>query len=230
MKIGIISDPHANLYGLQAVLNELKDADMILCAGDLTGYYTFVNETLDLLREKGVICILGNHDAYIVGLLAVPSNPVILPSLEYTKNHISKENLDYLKSLKAGFLEVAIDRLRVRMYHASPWDEFEEYVFPDYKNFERFREIQADVIILGHTHYPMIHWEGEKLVINPGSCGQPRDYNPQASFAIFDTTTRKAVIKRITYNSEEIRKRAYEESLDPYVIQVLTRTECGKTL
>ena len=225
MKIGIISDIHANIEGLKSVLNKLKDVDTILCAGDIVGYYTFVNEVIDLIREKNIQCILGNHDAYLLGLIPLPVNSIVREPIEYAKRHITKENLNFLKAIGKTSFELTIDNCTIKMYHGSPWDEFEEYIHPNFDNFEKFKAEKADVVVLGHTHYPMEKRIGKMLIINPGSCGQPRDYNPKASYAILDTKTMKVEMKRVAYNLEKISAQAQKEGFDDYVVQVLKRTK-----
>ena len=224
MKIGIIADIHSNIYGLKNILKELTEVDTILCAGDIVGYYTFVNEVFDEFRKRNIRTILGNHDAYLLGALPVSANLTVQHSIEYTKKAINKENIDYLKKIKKASLDIKIDGLKIRMYHGSPWNEFEEYVFPDYQNFNKFRDIDADLIILGHTHWPMIKKVEKKTIINPGSCGQPRDYNSKASYAILDTKTKNIQIKRVDYEINKTCQAVKEANLDVELIKILTRT------
>jgi len=223
MKIGLISDIHANIYALRSVLKRLKGMDLILCAGDITGYYPFVNEVFEELESYNVVFTKGNHDAHLCGDKIKDLRPIELKSFEYTKNHITNINLDKLRNAPLQ-LQVSIDGFKVVMFHASPWDKLEEYIYPDYPDFEKFKEVDADVIILGHTHYPMIKQIGRKLIINPGSCGQPRDYDPRASFAVFDTLAKNAVIERVKYDVEGVCEAIKELSFDNKLIETLKRT------
>ncbi len=223
MRIGLISDIHSNIYALKSVLKKLVGMDLILCAGDITGYYPFVNEVFQELEDHNVIFIKGNHDAYLCGDKIKDLNTIELKSFEYTRNHIASINLDRLRTTSLHY-ELTIDGFKLVMVHGSPWDKLEEYVYPDYPSFERFKEIDADVIILGHTHYPMIKQIGEKLIINPGSCGQPRDYNPRAAFAIFDTLAKSAIIKRVQYNVKRLCGIVRELGFDDKLIEILQRS------
>jgi putative phosphoesterase len=198
VKIGIISDIHSNAYALNSVMQELTGMDLIFCAGDITGYYPFVNEVFYIIDRNPVIIIQGNHDAYLCGDKIKNLSRIDNISLDYTKTIITPYNLVSLK-MASKRMEISVDGLKFLIVHGSPWDELEEYVYPDYPFFEKFYSVAADVVILGHTHYPMIKEIGDKLIINPGSCGQPRDYDPRASFAIFDTSTRKATINRVHF-------------------------------
>jgi len=225
MKIGIIADIHSNIYGLGSVLEGLKAVDVILCAGDIVGYYTFVNEVFEEIKKRNIQCILGNHDAYLLKKISVPENPIIKKSLEYTKKVITEENLNYLKEIGKSSLDIEMDNLKIKMYHGSPWDEFEGYVYPDFQKLDEFKKINADLIILGHTHWPMIRRLGGKVIINPGSCGQPRDYDRRASFAIFDTKTKEILIKRVNYETDKVCEAAKIKGLTKESIKILTRTK-----
>lgn len=223
MKIGIIADIHSNIYGLKSVLEEIKDADIILCAGDITGYYTFVNEVFDEIRKRKTKLILGNHDAYLLGIIPVSKDPIIRKPLEYTKKNITPENLRYLRGIDSPSLGLEIDGIKIKMYHGSPWDEFEEYIYPNHSNFERFKKINADLIILGHTHWPMVKKIGVRTIVNPGSCGQPRDNDRRASFAIFDTKTKEILIERVDYDVTKVCQAVERERFNYKLIQILKK-------
>jgi putative phosphoesterase len=224
MKVGLISDIHANIYALSSTLKELEGMDLILCAGDITGYYPFVNEVFEELESYKVAFVKGNLDAYLCGDRINDLRPIEPKSFEYTRNHITSINLDKVRKAPLE-LQVTIDGFKLVMFHASPWNKLEEYVYPDYPDFEKFKEVDADIIILGHTHYPMVKQVGAKLIINPGSCGQPRDCDPRASFAVFDTLTKSAVIKRVQYDVERVCAAVRELGFDNRLIEILKRTK-----
>lgn len=224
MKIGVISDVHSNVYGLESVLQQLRGTELILCAGDITGYYPFVNEVFQLLENHNIVFIKGNHDAYLCGDQIRDLHPIELKSFEHTMAHITQINLDRLRNA-SSHLSVNLDGYKVVMFHGSPWNQLEEYIYPDYPNFNRFTDIDADVIILGHTHYPMVKQLDGKLVINSGSCGQPRDYDSRASFAVFDTEARNVVIERVQYDVESVCKATEKLGFDKKLIEILKRTK-----
>lgn len=225
MKIGIIADIHSNIYGLKSVLKELETADIILCAGDIVGYYTFVNEVFEEIKERNIQCVLGNHDAYLLKMIPISDNPLVKESIDYTKKVITEENFNYLRKIAKLNLNVGIDDLKIRMYHGSPWDKFEEYIYPDFRKFDKFKEVNADLIILGHTHWPMIKKLGDTVIVNPGSCGQPRDYDTRASFAIFDTKTKQVSIKRVNYDIDKVCKDIQAKGFSEELIKILNRTK-----
>lgn len=197
MKIGLISDIHANSQGLEAVIDKMRSCEVILCAGDITGYHTSVNEVFNILEENDILFILGNHDGYLLQESIEDLHPLLKKSVEYTRGEISEDNLERLRRTSFHYSGL-FDGMRIKMYHGSPWDMMEEYVYPDYARFERFEKISADLIILGHTHIPFMRGN----IVNPGSCGQPRDDDPRASYGILQTETAKITLSRVEYNLE----------------------------
>ena len=116
-----------------------------------------------------------------------------------------------------------VDGQRVLIVHGSPWSA-EEYVYPDRFVPDRFNDVDANIVIMGHTHIPMVRREGERLFINPGSCGQPRDYNPLASYAWLDVATGVAEIGRVPYDLEALQRQCVALGLDGRLTSILTRT------
>lgn len=220
MKIGLISDIHANLYGLKSVLSKLNDADEIYCAGDITGYYTYTNEVFDELSSHKVQFIRGNHDNYVVSDETVPRSDIMSESVNFARAHISPHNLDILKRTPET-LVLTLDKLKVMIFHGSPWKM--EYIYPSYPHFGRFSKLDADVIVLGHTHIPLVKSVNDKLIVNPGSCGQPRDGNPSASYALLDTKKKAASIHRVTYNTKPVINAVEQNHLNPKLSQILER-------
>ncbi len=181
MKIGIIADVHANIHALESVLEELRQTEIILCAGDIVGYYPFVNEVFGILSTYNVYSIKGNHDCYVLGRLAVSETEKESYSLDYTQSVIKKEYYAELNRLP-DVLSKTLDGVKIMMYHGSPWNHFEEYIYPDYQSFDRFREISVDVIILGHTHYPFIRRIGGKVIASRAASENPRSVRIYKSY------------------------------------------------
>lgn len=224
MKIAFISDIHANNLGLKTVLNAIGVVDNIYCMGDITGYYPFPNEVIKELQNRNIICVKGNHDEYLLDGVAPDSeNDFVKASVQFTKKIISQESLDFLKELPEK-IETVIDGKKVLICHGSPWDNLEERIYPDFTEFEKFESVEQDLVILGHTHYPMVVEIGGKRVINPGSCGQPRDYN-LLSYAIWDTKTDEFEIKRVEWDIEKFKREALERGTDPKLFEVFDRVK-----
>jgi predicted phosphodiesterase len=225
MRIGLIADVHANHTALRAVLGVLQDVDLILCAGDLSGYFTSPNEVITDILERDIIFVTGNHDHYLAHPPANP-NAVIRQSLEYT---LARLRPDYkrLLSTHPAYLHLTAGGLSLAVYHASPWDPLEEYIYPDHTGFDRFTQLPADVIILGHTHYPMTHWVGGKLIINPGSSGQPRDEDKRPACAVLDTHSMTCDIIRVPYDVDQVAAKVRASTMGPelkqYLLKYLTK-------
>ena len=198
--LGIISDVHANLEALNAVLTELSRAkvDIIISVGDIVGYYPFPNETIDIFKKYNIKSIYGNHDKGVITRDLSLFDYHAKVAIEWTINTITHKNLEYLKSLKATEF-FFINDLKILIVHGSPYNE-NDYIYKKdlYPNI--LRDNDADVIILGHTHIQFIVEFDEGFIFNPGSVGQPRDNNPLSAYAIFDTTSKDIKLKRTKYN------------------------------
>lgn len=230
MKIGIISDIHANLPALKTCLNKLDDeqVDEIICLGDLVGYGPFPDECCNIIRQRNIPTVLGNHDGAITG--DVPFKIFREPNhslLKWTLNHISSDNKSYLASLN---LTMSTDTWFAA--HASPvYPEKWHYLESAFTCREVLKIMQQDFIFVGHTHKPAVVAEnfgvfnvkpGERYVINPGSVGQSRDNDLRASFGILDTGKRTYQNVRLDY--------PIQETLDQYAVIGFSEAQANKLL
>jgi len=221
MKIGIISDIHGNACALKAVLQELGGkCNRLLCLGDITGYYPFVNEVFDLIRDFDVGCIGGNHDYALISGVPVRDNRVAYQSFDYVRREILSTNFDFLQQLTYRN-SMVVDGVRILMAHGSPRCPINEYVYPDNFSANQFLNVDADFVLIGHTHIPMIKEINTVLVVNPGSCGQPRDGNPLASYAIIDTKSRNVIFGRKEYNILRVALACRVCRIDPILVDIL---------
>lgn len=181
MRIGIVSDIHANAAGLLTALERMGDVDELLCAGDMVEEFRFSNEVLTILRDRSARCVLGNHD---IGLLS--PHGVRARGGDHVDQSLVQWLADQPKSI-----EISVGGKHLLMTHASPLAPHTQYVFPHAPELKKMKHIEADFIILGHTHAQMAHRVGRGLVINPGSVGQARDHTngKQLSYAVLDTST-----------------------------------------
>lgn len=188
MKIGLIGDPHSNLAALKAVLKDMPRVDQLICVGDLVGYAAEPNEVVKLARARRMKTVMGNHDYAAVTRDARGFNPLAAQAALWTAEHLHKENLEYLSNLPTH-LTLTLGKQRFYVVHGSPRDPLNEYIFQDTPNrvlAELVRDLDANIIMLGHTHIQMERVIFGKLVINPGGVGQPRDRNPRASYVVLN--------------------------------------------
>ena len=203
MRILLIADVHANWPALRAVAAEPHD--VCLCLGDLVDYGLDPAPCIEWVRDKAAHVVRGNHDhgaaqdvtingktgfRYLTGVTRV-----------LTREKLSAEDLRYLGRLPVT-KTLSLDNTRFLLVHASPRDPLDEYApaDPDFWG-RRLSQIDVDVVCCGHTHHPYVLEVGEKLVINPGSVGQPRDGDPRASYAVIQDY--KVELKRVEYPVEE---------------------------
>lgn len=224
MRIGLLADVHGNIHALNACLDRFRAAavEKVLCAGDVIGYYPFVNEVIESLRRHDVIAIRGNHEAYLLGLIQTSEERFHRCSLDWVEEHLTPENRSFVSQLPAR-RAVELQGKRLLMFHGSPWS-VEEYVYPDYPHFDRFAHLDADLVVLGHTHIPMVRRSGTVTIVNPGSCGQPRDYNPQAAYGLLDTETMGVELGRVEYDVDAVCRGVADEGLWSELAVMLKRT------
>ena len=220
MKIGIISDIHGNFIALKKVYGKIKNCHLIFNAGDLTGYYPDVNHVIDVVMKKKIISIIGNHDRYLLEKKFPKYLNVAKKPFEYSVKTITSANKNYLRKRLTG-MELEVEGLKIGIYHGSPFDA-DEYIFPD-SEFHRFNKLDFDILILGHTHWPMVKKVGKMMIINPGSVGQPRDYNSKSSYAIFDTTKKVVQINQVCYNIDIVCSKLKKMKFDPRLCQMLKK-------
>lgn len=200
MRISLIADIHSNLLALETVLETMKKKGVqkVLNAGDIVGYGPRPNEVIDLVKRSGFLSIRGNHDnAVLVGEYGWFNEPAAAAA-KWTARIISDPNSEYLGRLKREEV-IIINGKTIGMFHGSP-DDPDEYILDESRAKELLQKTDYDVMICGHTHFPMQTRIGKRLFINPGSIGQPRDGDPDASFSILDLDTMKNEIFRVGYD------------------------------
>lgn len=190
------------------------------CLGDLVGYFHQSLEVLDLMIKSGIPTILGNHDAYLINKLPYSREKDELINLGYVQKKMTAAQRQWLNQ-RPLFLESSLDNKTLAAFHASPWTTLEEYVYPNYKHFKRFSKLSWDYIFLGHTHYPLLKTIGKVTIINPGSCGQPRQGDYRACAVILDVHRGKVEFLHIEYDIEKVLSQAKKKGVHPKVIHKL---------
>ena len=221
MRIGVISDVHANLPALDAVLDDLQDIDRIIHAGDLLGYNAFPNKTVNRFRSKNIDSITGNHDNSIVRESNFDFPDYTEEIIEWTRNEMFDENKKFITNLPCQ-TKLQIDNYTIQVVHGSP-QEKNKYIYPTDLSMNLFENLDSDIdiLIFGHTHYPIITKINNILLLNPGSVGQPRDGDWRASYAVFDTKTGNTEKRRIEYDIERSIQKAKNNSLPQQSIEFL---------
>ena len=185
MKIGIVSDIHCNVQALESALRAMQDVDEIFCAGDAVNGFRWSNDVIDLLRTRGARMVLGNHDRDFLQIRKERNG---------ANGYISPENLEFVSNLEFRY-EVELGGRKILMVHANPFDPVFEYIFPNSEAFRRLGQVEADIFIYGHTHFPVTQQVGNVLVVNPGSVGQARDpARPACTYAILDLASLESMI------------------------------------
>lgn len=213
MKFALISDVHANIIALQAVLKDIdgREVDAILSAGDVVGYYPYPVETIALFRERRIISIQGNHDRAVLNAGDINFNPMARSAVTWTADHIDDRSREFLRGLPRH-LSIELDGVRVSMYHGAPFDD-DYYLFEDEADESLLAMANCDLLVLGHTHVPFIRRHPGGIILNPGSVGQPRDGDPDPSYAIYDTVRRRAMYLRVPYDVTEVVERTLRAGL-----------------
>lgn len=227
MRALLLSDIHANLQALQAVLAHAPAHDAVWNLGDIVGYGGNPNEVIDAARPLGSIFVRGNHDRACCGLTSIDDfNPVAARAARWTQCVLSAEHTRWLRQLAQGPLQPLGDATAVRCVHGSLRDE-DEYVLSPREAFQSLSEDGPPVNFFGHTHLqggfatdgeqwyrlaPDYHtrdtaetWllqlsSGARYLLNPGSVGQPRDGNWRAAYALYDTEQRTLLFGRVPYD------------------------------
>ena len=227
MLVGLIADVHGNLRGLEAALLAVsqRGCSEVVCAGDLVGYYPNVNEVIELVRETGVKCVMGNHDAAAVGKLAMTAEQWKSCNLDSAREVLNDSNRIWLAALPTT-LDISLAGKDVKVTHGSPWNPLSEYVYPDNPDLSRFAQVEADYIILGHTHRPMVRRLEENTVINPGSCGQPRDGCTGAAYAVMNVASGSVCLESATYDTDSWRRELRERGVDAPLVEVFEEPGC----
>ncbi len=216
MRVLVISDIHANLAAFEAVLADAKDKwDIIWCLGDLIGYGPNPNECVALLREHNHISLSGNHDWAVLGKLDIATfNHEARSAIEWTRCHTSVETKEYLDQLPSMLVQGEFT-----LAHASPRQPVWEYILDPYTASINFGFFETAYCLVGHTHVPVwfeeedvqvtrphlpdytnpIQLNHHRLIINPGSVGQPRNSDPRASYALLDTAAKTWSYRRVSY-------------------------------
>jgi predicted phosphodiesterase len=236
MRILVISDIHANYTAFETVLKHAEgNWDYVWCLGDVVGYGPDPNECVERLRELPHLCLAGNHDWAALGRLDIRTfNPDARRAVDWTRETLTDENTRWLKALPTTFVIG-----QYTLVHASPREPIWEYILEPLVAALNFPHFETPYCLVGHTHQPVIyelisdhgdtevhkpvydkllHFNGHRQIINPGSVGQPRDADPRAAYAILDFERNTWEPRRIDYDVTATQKRMRDYDLPERLI------------
>lgn len=231
MKIAVLADIHGNIAALRQVLAQARDeqSERLFVLGDMVGYYYAARDVIRSLKEWPMDAIRGNHErSFAETLLSDEAGELYRKrygsALDVARETLDQQDIDWLAALPDR-TEARLGNLRFELCHGSPRNA-DEYVYPNAAMdvLDACRIADRDMILMGHTHYPMLLAKPKPVLVNPGSVGQARDVGGFASWALIDTHTQTVTLKRTAYDTsalaEEVRRR---DPHLPYLVDVLHR-------
>jgi len=232
VRYAIIADIHANLAAFTAVLDDIERRGGVeerWCLGDVVGYGPDPHQCIELLRHYNHVCVAGNHDWAAIGKLSLSEfNPDAAAACRWTAQQLSPEDVDYLESLP-----LVIEKDDFTLVHGSPREPIWEYLLSISGARQNFTYFQSQFCLVGHSHVPLVFRYTEtgacsfspfltniglvlgksRLIINPGGVGQPRDGDPRASYAIYDSQARVVRLYRIPYDINVTQNKMVKHNL-----------------
>jgi diadenosine tetraphosphatase ApaH/serine/threonine PP2A family protein phosphatase len=241
MRTLIVSDIHANIEALNAVFaaaEEDEPVDNVLCLGDTVDYGPSPMECLEKIWERNAISIMGNHDAAAVGIIGLEDfNPFAAEACRWTTKQLTQGAIDYLSGLPEKLVEGSF-----LLVHGSPKDPLWDYLMSYGQAVEAWDYADTSDVLVGHSHFQFAAEAGRgierpgpngltvslghaRLVVNPGSVGQPRDQDPRAAYGIYDDEARLITLKRAWYDVTVTQRAMVEVGLPDSLI---TRLSSGR--
>lgn len=245
MLYAIIADIHSNLAAFEAVLQDIKTRgkiEQIWCLGDIVGYGPDPHQCIELIHQYNYLCVAGNHDWAAIGAIDTSDfNSAAAVAAHWTASQLTSEDKEFLRNLP---LTQTADNFTLT--HGSPRDPIWEYLTDTYSAEENLTYFHTSYCLIGHSHIPLLfEWpedrqscglyrlyddstlelKDKRLMFNPGSVGQPRDGDPRASYAIYNSENRTVHLFRLVYEINRTQSRMLECSLPQHLI---TRLSYGR--
>ena len=232
MRYALLSDIHANLTAFKAVLEDIErqgGVDEVWCLGDVVGYGPEPGRCVELLKSIKHTCIAGNHDLGAIGRLELGNfNPDAATAIRWTVGQLTDADVDFLSALPT-----VTEREGITLVHGSPREPVWEYLVSISAARENFAYFKTRFCMVGHSHMPLVFKQEEggassfipfaegvglvlgkgRLIINPGSVGQPRDGDPRASYAIYDSEAGVVRLHRVSYDINEVQLKIMKNNL-----------------
>lgn len=240
MRVAVVSDIHSNLAALEAVLATLDDEspDELWCLGDLVGYGPRPNECCAIVEERAAVCLAGNHDLAVRGTIDLEEfGGDAAVAARWTRDVLSPEAQALLARL-----EPQGSAHGVSLYHGSARDPIWEYVLSDDAASATLAVAPSPLVLVGHSHVSLlaidrgdgvaggiaeagleVDLSAGRILLNPGSVGQPRDGDPRAAFLLLDLDARRASFRRVEYDVERTQREMREAKLpEPLAARLAT--------
>jgi predicted phosphodiesterase len=230
MRVAVISDIHANLHALEAVLADLdtESPAAIWCLGDLVGYGPRPNECCAIVADRADLCLVGNHDLACLGRVDIALfNFDAAAAATWTRDVLSADSRTFLEGLSPS---AATEQ--AQLFHASARDPVWEYILSDEAALATFLLTTAPLVLVGHSHVALSITfdgglvagglapdrserllEGSRLLLNPGSVGQPRDGDPRAAWLLLDFERMFGSFRRVAYPIERTQSEMRDAGL-----------------
>jgi diadenosine tetraphosphatase ApaH/serine/threonine PP2A family protein phosphatase len=231
MRYALLADIHSNSAALAAVLQDIErqgTVDDLLFLGDIVGYGPDCNECVSLVKESGAISVSGNHDLASIEKLELSYfSPDAARAARWTTGQLQAGNRVYLDRLPSSVVHGDFT-----LVHGSPRQPVWEYLISVGSAEQNFAHFSTPYCFVGHSHLPLVFkqagndvssvkfseniglaLEGGRYIVNPGSVGQPRDGDPHASYALFDTESRILRLRRVQYDIAAVQKRFMDAGL-----------------
>ena len=236
MRVLLISDIHSNLAALEAVLNHAEKFDAAWCLGDIVGYGPAPNQCIQKLRDLPLTCLAGNHEWAVLEKLELKAfNKDAQHAIRWTQDVLSSQNRAWLEQLSSMLMPPDYD---ITLVHGSPRQPIWEYILSVTTASENLSYFDTSVCFFGHTHVPVVYLQARdsehmtlqylsedkpfalapKMLLNPGSVGQPRDRDPRAAYALLDLDARTFTYHRVAYDIAATQAAMLRADLPPRLI------------
>ena len=232
MRYAILADIHANLAAFNAVLDDIISqggVEKIWCLGDVVGYGPDPHQCIELLCQTEHICVAGNHDWAAIGRVDTAEfNPDAAAACRWTSGQLDRKDMEYLAQLP-----LVTEDGDFTLVHGSPREPTWEYLTSTGVAKENFACFRSQFCLVGHSHIPLVFSHDDsgnitasqllpdikltlgrnRLIINPGGVGQPRDSDPRASYALYDSENAVIRLRRIPYDIRATQDRMMAQGL-----------------
>jgi predicted phosphodiesterase len=239
LKYAILADIHANLLALEAVLADILargGVDEYWCLGDIVGYGPNPSECIEIAQTYEFLSIAGNHDWAAIGKIDIQEfNLEAAAAIRWTRKQLKQEDIRFLENLPQR-----IEKDNFTLAHGSPREPIWEYILSSFTAEENLRYFKTSYCLVGHSHLPLlfecndhcsfseilpgteIYLGDKRLIINPGSVGQPRDNDPRASYTLCNNNLRTVTLYRVEYDLRGVQAKMIQAGLPERLISRLT--------